>query len=153
MRRQEWEGENSHTNRQMPPLVSNRISAVEGELRNVGPHCCARGNSGEAFTPFSLRARTSFSFYVAPAADRGAKRGLKLPLSFLSWSLDYQAAPPASYTVDDADSSSYSLLLLAQAHLSSCLLPDGASTSLGCRAEKFPATLKSPARALRIKQK
>lgn len=99
-----------------------------------------------AFTASSQRARPSFC--VAPAADGGAKRGLKLPLSSSSCSFDHQAAPPASYTVDVADSSSHSLLLLARAHLSSCLLPDGASTSLGgCRAEKFPATLKSPARA------
>lgn len=68
-----------------------------------------------------------------------------MPLFSLSRSLIHEAAPPAchrpAYTVYGTNAELFLLLSRlpsAQAHSIRHLLPDDASTSLGCRAAKFP---------------
>lgn len=66
--------------------------------------------------------------------------GPELPLSSLSRSLNHQAATPACLH-GPKNAQLFLLLapaLAAQAHSLCRLLPDDASTSLGCKAEKFP---------------
>lgn len=124
--------------------------------KNVAPHSCVRALPacwGKVAGCCSLHplgglfVALASTFQLLCGLSRWERRrvGPELPLFSLSRSLIHEAAPPAchrpAYTVYGTNAELFLLLSRlpsAQAHSIRHLLPDDASTSLGCRAEKFP---------------